>query len=90
MKWIGLKKRVRETGEAQLMEDVFMNDFEVNAPPRTTPRRSQRLEIQSQSPTTPRRSQRLDNVSTLISIIFFNYHTVICMLIYLCVLIVAV
>lgn len=62
-------ERERETGEAQLMEEAFMNDFEVNAPPPATPRRSQRLDIQSQSPTTPRRSQRLDNVSTLVSII---------------------
>ncbi|KAK1377185.1 hypothetical protein POM88_033378 [Heracleum sosnowskyi] len=50
----------KETGEAQLMEDAEM---EMNAAP-TTPRRSQRIEVESQSPTTPRRSQRFQFMPT--------------------------
>ena len=50
-------ERENETGEAQLMEEAhLMEETNMNAPPPTTPRRSQRLEQQSQSPNTPRRS----------------------------------
>ncbi|KAK1379258.1 hypothetical protein POM88_026002 [Heracleum sosnowskyi] len=50
----------KEIDEAQLMEEAEM---EMNAAP-TTPRRSQRLEVQSQSPTTPMRSQRFQFMPT--------------------------